>query len=491
MSTKIQGGGNQAGLANVDTNYKLEVALQNVVHGNESKVGAIKFYSENDEGFQTGTPHLASPETDNDHRLRTASDIVLDNENFNYAAQNTGKHNYSNTTLAATWTTAGLTTNSSNVTTTTVGLTFGTYAEFPIFGSNTTYVEFGAGFSNQPVANATIDFGMFRRGATTQFAPLDGVYFRLNSSGLFGVINNNGSETIVPFTTPFTYVTAQKYQFIISISQRHIEFWVDGELYGDIDTPAGQGQPFMSTTLPFSIRHAHSGVAGGVINFNLNTYAVTLGGSGILRSLGEIGSSALGSYQGLSGGTMGQLVSGTVTTGTLVKPTGVVPSNTALTAGLGNSLAGRSWETFTAPIATNVDGIICIYLNPLGSVSVQGKRLRIDGVKLSGVIQTVMVGGPFTQEWYVIFGSTAISLATVEAATTKAPRRVMLPEFTQNILAAQAVQTTVQQPSTYASFKNPIYVNPGEYVGLANNWFGTAPTAGVIAYTYQFDYTWE
>ena len=490
MSTQIKGGGNTAGNANVSDDFRLKVEIQPTVVGNESKIGAVKYFSENDDGEIIGIPYLQSPETDDDHRLRTAQDVLLDDENFDYTAQNTGKHTYTTTTLAMSLTTAGLTTNSGNITTTNTGSTFGTYAEFPIFGSNNLYAEFKGGFSSQPTSNMTIDFGLFRRGTTTQFTPTDGAYFRLNASGLFGVINNNGVEATTS-VFPFSYVNNKKYQFIITISRREVEFWIDNVLYATIKTPIGQGQPFMSDTLPLSIRHANSGVAGGIINFILNSYTVSIGGSSICRTLSELGNAVCGSYQGLSGGTMGQLVSGTVTTGTLVKPSAVVPSNTALTAGLGSSLGGRSWETYTTPLATNTDGIISIYLNPLGTVSIPGKRLKINGVKMSGVIQTVIAGGPFTQEWYLIFGGTAISLATAEGTNAKPCRRIFLPEFTQNITANQAVQTQVQQPSYYASFSNPIYVNPGEYVGLSNNWFGTAPTAGVVAYSYQFDYGWE
>ena len=67
----------------------------------------------------------------------------------------------------------------------------------------------------------------------------------------------------------------------------------------------------------------------------------------------------------------------------------------------------------------------------------------------------------------------------------------MLPGFTQNITATQAANTAIQQPTTYIAFDEPIYVNPSEFVSIANNWFGTAPTAGVAAYTYQFVYSWE
>lgn len=76
-------------------------------------------------------------------------------------------------------------------------------------------------------------------------------------------------------------------------------------------------------------------------------------------------------------------------------------------------------------------------------------------------------------------------------ATTKAPRRVMLPAFTQTITAAQAVNTMVAQPAYIMEFDAPIFVNPGERIALVLNRMGTALTGGVIAYTYQFIYAWE
>ena len=496
MSNKIVG--NSSGnIVEVDSAHQILISPEKDVLGNPGNVGGIKTYYENDDGSITGTPELSTPEVDQDYRLKTSNDTLLDSETFNYTAQNTSKHTYGLDTLAFTWSTAGLLTNSGSITTIAKGATMGTYAEFPCMSGHSVYWEIEGGFSNQPVANAIIDFGPFRRGATPAFAPADGAYFRLSSSGMQGVVNYNGTETITNvFKVSFgganwTYNNNHKYQFIITTNLRVVQFWIDGTLYGEIPTQDAQGQPFMSSSLPMSIRHAHVGTAGGVIQFNINSWSVLLGGAAYAEALGARENAILGAYQGLSGGTMGQLVSGTVTTGTLVKPTAAVPANNALTANLGTGLGGRSWETYTTPLATNTDGVVCAYQNPAGTISVQGRRLRISGVKMSGVIQTVMTGGPFTQEWYLIFGGTAISLQTTEAATTKPCRRIMLPEFTQNITATQAVQTPVQQPSTVALFDQPIYVNPGEFVGLANNWFGTAPTAGVIAYTYQFIYSWE
>jgi hypothetical protein len=80
-------------------------------------VGAMRIFSENDAGTVTGTPALASPETTNDHRLRTVNDTILDDEVFCYANQNTGKHSYAATTLTMALTGNALVTNSGNITT--------------------------------------------------------------------------------------------------------------------------------------------------------------------------------------------------------------------------------------------------------------------------------------------------------------------------------------------------------------------------------------
>jgi len=484
--------GNTSGnVAEVTGSNQLKVITETNVGANPNNVGATRAFHENDPGDILGTPSLVSPEVDDDYRTRVALDTILDVETFNYTAQNTGKHTYSNSTMTATWNTNGLKTNGGDIVTSTTGMTVGTYSEFPIFGGQALYLEFNASFTAQPTTNFVIDFGMFRRGASTAYAPTDGVHFRLNASGLQGVLNYNTTETPTS-VFDFTYTTNQKYKFVITFNERKVQFWIDDVLYGELDTPSGQGQPCQSATLPISVRQAHTGTAGAALSMFVNNYVLHAGGYTYARSFGETQNALLGSYQGLSGGTMGQLVAGTVSSGTLAKPTAAVPSNTALTANLPNNLAGRAWETLSTGLTYNTDGILAIYTNPSGTVSIQGKRLRVTGLKMSATIQTVVAGGPFINEFYIIFGATADSLQTAEAATTKAPRRIMLPEFTQVVTVNQAATTSVAQFATYADFSSaPIYVNPGERIGIAVNRFGTASTSGVIAYTYQFIYSWE
>ncbi len=507
----IQTGTNTAGVANVNTNYQLQITSEIDASNNADFVGAGKQFSEVDDGTFTGIYDLRSAEVDDDYRQRVANDTIMDYDSFRTTAQNVKKHTFTFTTLAATMTAAGLTTNSGAVTTTTTGLTFGTHAMFPIHPTQTTVCETSVAFTAQPTVNVVVDFGLFQRGATTAFAPLDGVYFRISSSGVSGVINSNGIETatsIFPLANgagTWVYTNNTNYRFLIQVSSVRTTFWVCASgsssmiKLGELETPIGLNMPFLSQSLPWSMRHAIVGGASGDSTFKaiFTDYKVTTRGTIYGDSLGTTQSRVLGTYQTLTGVTPAALLAGTITSGTLVKPTAAVPANTSLVANLPNSLAGRIYETLTGGLAANTDGIFASYTVPAGSTTVQGKRLKVTGLKLSGFVSTVVAGGTACQtEWYIAFGHTADSLATVDTAsmataTTKQPVRVLLPELTTTMAVTQAANTLLVQPAYYAKFDNPIYVNPGERIALVGNKTGTVATSGVLSFMYQFDYTWE
>jgi hypothetical protein len=497
----IDGGGNAAGKANVDAEFNLQVTTpglgaDGVPFGGGPEAGQALF-SEVDGGIATGVRRVQPPEVDNDYRLRVAHDNMLDNETFNYTSQNTGKHSHAFTTLTATVSAAGLLTNSGNITTLNTGMTFGTFAEFPTQGTQTVVCETSVAFTAQPNANTIIDFGLFRRGASTAFAPTDGVYFRMSAAGLQGVVNNNGTETttaVFPLsggTGTYAYVNNEVHQYLIQMTNVEVTFWIDNILYGTIATPAGYGYPVKSATLPWSVRHAIvGGAAGSATQAIVTDYRVLNRGAAFTDDLGVAGNRIFGSYQGLSGGTMGSLAN----YANSANPTPAVATNT--TAALGTGLGGQFWETAT--IAVNTDGIICSYQVPAGSATVPGKRLKITGVTMTSYVQTAITGGPFVTQYSLAFGHTAVSLATTESAsfatgTTKAPRRVPLAAFTQVVTAAQAVSTIVSQPggSGVDFTRAPIYVNPGEFVAVVAKKIGTVATAGVLGHVIRFDYSWE
>jgi hypothetical protein len=363
-------------------------------------------------------------------------------------------------------------------------MTFGTYAEFPLITSGLLYCEFTGSLSAALTTNFVIDCGLFRRGTSTAYAPTDGVYFRINASGIVGVINYNTVETTTSVFS-FTHTIGKKYQFIIAIYEREVQFWIDNVLYATLDTPVGQGVPYMSTTLPFSVRHAHTGTTGAAIQFNLNDYGVSIAGGNIVKTLGEIGNTMFGSYQGLSGGTMGSLASYSNS----ANPTAAAPSNTALTANLPSGLGGQGAVTAAASSAT--DGIWGSYQVPAGTVSIQGKRLKITGVVVDAVnIGAAVATTSTTIQFSLAFGHTNVSLATAEAIAAKAPRRVALGFMSW--LVGGAIGSAPSQGAINVMFPEPIYVNSGEFVQLVGKFLvGTATASQVIQFVWQPIYSWE
>ena len=479
MDVNLRG---QSGIqADVDASGRALVRLPDA--GTPSDVGGVRLFSENDDGSVTGTAYLYSPETDEDYRLRVALDTQLDEEVFNYAAQNTGKHNYANTTMTAVWGTGGLLFNGSSITTTTTGARLRTYATFPLLDPGTLNISSTVAFSAQPTANVITDFGLFLDGAANPFTPTDGVYFRLSSGGIYGVINHNGTETT---TSPldFTHTNGRFYQFMIVVHEREVTFWIDNVRYASLDTPVGQGQPYMSEALPYATRHVITGgAAGGVIQATLKNYSVSIGGVQVSDTMGGINNRMVGAYQGLSGGTMGTLAS--YPNSADPAAAAALSNTTALVTGLGGQFR------FNAAASAVTDGIVVSYQVPATTVSTRNRRLKVNGIRLSCMnIGAAVATSATVLQWSLGFGHTAVSLATAEAATTKAPRRI--PVGLMSWPVGAAIGSMPQCGDIYLQFDSPIYINPGEFFAfVAKTVVGTATASQVIWGTATVIHSWE
>lgn len=469
-------GSTSGNVAEVTSANRLKVDLAQAT--SPAEVGAARIFSENDPGEITGTPYIYSPETDDDFRLRVATDVVLDSEVYNYVAQNTKKHIYRNTTMTMGWSAAGLQTNASGITTTTTGASVVTYAAFPVIGVSNLYFERRIGFSALPVSNTIIDFGGGLLATTNPFAPTDGAYFRLDSAGIKAVRNINGTETETLLN--FTYESNRKYSFIVSLDQHEVKFWIDNVLYHTYELESTQNQPQMASALFHFIRHAIvGGAAGGVLQATSAFDSVSIGGVTAGDRLSAQGNRIYGSHRGLSGGTMGSLAN----YANSANPTAAVPTNT--TAALGSGLGGQFWETDTLAVTT--DGIISSFQNPALTVNINARRLAIRRVKIDSYVQTALTGGGYVAQWSLAFGHTAVALNTSEAATAKAPVRVGLG--VQSVASGAAA--LVKLDTIVVDFDMPIFVEPGEFVQCVKKKVGTAPSAGVIAHVISFDYGWE
>jgi len=489
----IDTGTNTLGMANVDSAFNVQVnppgvdALGVDRGGGSANAGAAAIFSEVDAGTKTGARLVVSPETDDDYRLRLAASTMMDQEIFNYTAQNTGKHNYLNVTLTAAWTATGLQTNSGAITTASTAARVRTYAYLPLLAVEVLAVTFEANLSTAVAAtDTTADVGLFSDGGASPYAPTDGVYFRFTSAGVRGVLNFNGVETPSALFSGFTAVPGTNYTFAISLVEGSVRFWIDDVLYAEVPTPDANGQPFASACLPFAVRHA-IGVAGAGASFQLTivNYDISLGGSVFSGVLSEIGNRLFGGHQTLSGAAAsGELTNYTNST----TPAAVAAANSAPNAAL-VGLGGEGHVTATGTAATDL--IINSYQVPDGSVSIQGKRLVIHGVRISALNLGATVAVTETSHLYTLnFGGTSDNLATAEAASTKKRRAEALGTLSWPIGAV--IGAGPREGSIYMPFLAPIWVNPGEYVQIALKVLrGTATTNQTIFHTIVFDYGWE
>ena len=493
----IDDGNNTAGKANVDVHNNLQVILPGYDSDGVSQGGGPShgpaMFSENDPGTKTAVREVLSPETDEDFRLRMALDHILDRETFNYAAQNTGKHSHAFTTVTATASTNGLLINSGSGVATATGMTFGTFAEFPAgMGAASTYWETNMSLSVASGAvssNVVIDVGAFRRGASTAFAPTDGAYFRFTSAGVIGVINNNTTETTVTLPAP-GFLANENHKYGITITEKVARFWIDDVLYGSLEAPVANGQIFRSASLPWSVRYANTGAVSGAVQASITDYTVSHGGPAYLSSLASVGNRSLGSHQGLSGGTMGSLAVYANNT----NPTAGAGSNTAVIVGGSQGVGGQF--LMTAQVTGATDNIISTYQVPAGTIAVQGRRLAVYGVQIDAVnFGAAVATTPTTLLLALTFGNTAISLATAETgsfvtATAKAARREALGFM--NWPVAATIGASPDRGPVSMQFTQPIYVNPGEFVGTSCRFIqGTATASQTIFFTVTFDYGWE
>jgi hypothetical protein len=476
-----------------DGNGNALVALPDIT--TPAAVGAIRAYQVDDPGDRTGVPHLSSFEVDEDYRARVGQDVLIDEERFNYTAQNTGKFAYRNTTATITWSAAGMLLNASGITTVTTGAGFQSYSEVPMVTATTLYTECAVSFpATTCPTNVLFDFGSMRIAITNPYAPTDGVHWRMSPAGLVGVMNFNGTETQVPLTDAsnaganWAPTVNQAHRFIIAISNREVEFWIDGELWGVGTTPAGNHAPFAGASVPaFATRFAIAGgAAGAVYQPVVKGYGVSTGGMQAGDRLSVMMSRMLGSYSGLSGGTMGSLATYPNST----NPTAAAPSNTALTANLPAGLGGQG--AVTAAVAAATDGIWGSYQVPAGTAAVQGRRLAIRGVMIDLVnLGAAVATTATTIQFSLAFGHTAVSLATAEGAASKAARRVALGYATWPV--GSAIGSQPQGERIFADFGDAtIYVNPGEFVALVGKFLvGTATASQVINFIWQPVYGWE
>lgn len=467
-----------------DGNGNLDVVLPTTI--TQAGYGALA--SRMDAGSVTGSVLARWPAISNDHRLAAGTDTALFDYAFNATAQNINvfKYVFANA-LTSTMGGGTLLMNSASTLTAAAGCQLTTFRSFALLGSGGLVVEFVASFTELLLANQVIDLGLFPHN-TGVAAPLDGAYFRYTSAGLFGYVNFNGVETPTG-TSIATCAVNQNYSFRIVITQRQTDFWRDDVLLGSIVTPAGNGTPFMTETLPASMQFRNTGLVVGspvpqckiaALHVDQRDVPLITPRPTQLTGMGAIAA------QGQSGGTLGSTA---FYANNLVAGAGIALSNTiaAIATGLGGQFTAL--PTLTA----GTDGIICAYQNPAGSINQAPRILFITGVRIQGAVTTVLTGGPVLYAYSLAYGHTTVSMATADTAsfqtaTAKAPRRIPLGYETY---AAAAAAGVLGSAGINVPFTSPVPVQPGEFIAVCAKNLGTVATLGAISILIGFDGYYE
>lgn len=453
-------------------------------NGNPAISGYNTVIFEQDAGTVIGTPVQKQGDISANYRQRVGIDTLMFNDQFNGTALNTAIWNLNLTTFTSAVSGGFISLNSGNVTTANAAARLQTYRGFPAYGSYPLQLEVEAIYAavgpNIPNTVTEIGFGF----ATGVAAPTDGAFFRWNAAGEFRcVICYNGVESQTsafdPSVTPTENV---RHHYVVVVGNDYVEFWIDNVLYINKPIPVGNGMALLNQNTPVLIRHYNTAsVPASAVQIKVANVGISLGDMNTTKPWPHLQAGMGGhSSQGQTGMTMGT----TALFANSANPTAAVPTNT--TAALGSGLGGMFWETDTLAVTT--DGIISSFQVPAPAANSPSKTLYVTRITISSFVQTALTGGPYVAVWSVAYGHTNVSLATAEANTTKAPRR--MPIGIQPVGAAAAVNTQVGTP-IYLNFDSPLVVQPGEFIALVKKKVGTAPSAGVIAHVISIGGYWE
>lgn len=478
MSVILKGGAS-SDLASVDSNKQLKVVTGQAT--TPASVGATRIFSENDNGAVSGTAYLKSPETSSDYRLRVGLDTLLFTDTFNSAAQNTGLWKHTFTTMTMTQSAGFLNVNAAGTSTVANNSAFlQSFRHFPLIGASGLYVELTGQITAQPVANEVFMAGLGIAVAAAE--PTDGCYFKLTSGGLVGVLAYNGTrvETGVLIASGGIPVNTNA-KYVLVIGEREVEFWVDDKFLGEIDIPAANGQPFMTTALPLFIQKYNSGIIGSSPNMIIKIGDITVSVADLHTSktwsdqMAGIGQS---STQGQNGGTMGTTALYPNATAATTVTGAALSQSAAIATGLG----GQAGIIAAVP---GIDGIVTGFQVPVGGVNQTPRTLYITDIRIDATnIGAAVATTASVISWSLSYGSTALALNTADTATfvnntTKSHRRI--PLGLQSWIVGAGIGSPAE--AIQISFNTPIVVNPGEYVCLVAKFIQGTATASQVIWT--------
>jgi hypothetical protein len=475
-----------------------EVTAQNamrVAHGDDSAVGGILATTARaDGGLITGQVLDIDPEADQDSRLRVGLDRIEFQETWAGAALNSAQWQSNVTTAATAIADSSLALNSANSAAANAVARVSSYRHFQLQSPGVLTADFDMRvLTTAPgTANTTWEAGFFV--ATGTAAPNDGVLVRMNAAGEMRlVVNYAGAETQ---SAPIPYSTSpagwpgggailplnDSRAVTLTMHSEAARLWINGILVAEVPRQVGNASLCRSQALPFTVRLYNGAVAPATATqLRIGPVAISTSGAGanVLTAPELATLSGGGGYQGQSGMTMGS----TANYANSAAPANATLSNTAA----GYATLGGQYA-FAAPLGAETDYAIFAYTVPAPAAGSINKSLLIHGVRIDAVNTGAAVATTATVlQWSLGVGSTAASLATAEAATTRAPRRI--PLGVQSWVVGSAIGAPVE--ALVWTFRGGLLAEPGSVVhAIVKVPVGTATASQIIRGVVSFDASW-
>lgn len=442
-----------------------ENALKTALGPDSSLNGIIAITGRSDAGDYTGAPLDIDPETDADYRQRVAQDRLDFQETFSGAALNSAQWSSTVTTMTTAVAAAYLTLNAGNSVATSAVARVQSYRTFCLApgGILALTVPIKIAAASVGIANNTWEAGWFI--ATGIAAPTDGVFLRMNASGeLKLVASYGGAETqsaaINIATVPTGWdgpVLAEHLdrEVLLVVTASQVFLWFDDTLIATLDQANSHPTFTQAQSLPvtFRIYNAAGGAPASTTQLLIGPMSVSTSGLSNTLSIAETATMmGAGGYQGQSGGTMGS----TANWANSAAPAAATLSNT--TAGYA-TFGGQF--SFATVAGAETDYALFAFLVPAAAANAHNKNLMIYGVRIDAVNAGAAVATTATiLQWALAVGSTAVSLATAEAATAKARR--VIPLGIQSWVVGAGIGAPVG--SIQHTFAGGVLAEPGTYV---------------------------
>lgn len=447
----IEGGSNTAGIANVDSNFKLEVVTPTDI----DQSGYVTTVGESHDGLTGYSSAVRRPiRVSTDGRLRAGVDTVQWSDVFNHAVLNTSAYQAITSTSTLALTGGYLVFNAGNSVAANAVARVQTYRPFQLLASSSLEVGFRVRFAINAQTNNVAELGIGF--AATTVTPTDGAYFKMTNAGdIVGVMNRNGVESTTPtLITPEANVV---YYLRMIVDQDRLEFYIDGTLRGVLTTPVADPAVSLSRSMPLLMRLYNSSATSSaqrmeVSDVLLVTRDLSTNRLWATTQAGQL----LHSISAPTGATAGQTANFTNSTA----PVSATLAN--VTAGYA-TLGGKF--QFAAIAGAVTDYALFAYQVPLASAIGGNKNLIVRGIRINTYNTGAAVATTGTVlEWGLGVGSTAVSLATADSATagTRAPRRIPLGVQSFAVGAPiGAVANTLD-----INLDAPVYVEAGTFLHI-------------------------